>query len=168
MSTTSRQIARNSLLRIGGYAIGAALHFVGIVLIGRYLGAEGFGYFAFILAFVGIFQLLADMGVRNIVIRNIAVHRETFTTHLGVARTLLWILSLFSMGCIVVIANLLHLTDEVRHATYLAGLAVLFTFFGLGYSAVLRAFEEMEWDILGFPRPCYSPMPVFGCISGVS
>jgi O-antigen/teichoic acid export membrane protein len=150
MSTTGKQVARNSLLRIGGYAIGAALHFVGIVVIGRYLGAEGFGYFAFILAFVGIFQLLADMGVRNIVIRNIAVHRETFRTHLGVARTLLWILSLFSMGCIVLIANLFHLTDEVRHATYLAGLAGLFTFYGLGYSAVLRAFEEMEWDILGF------------------
>ena len=33
---------------------------------------------------------------------------------------------------------------------YIAGLAAIVTFFSLGYSAVLRGFEEMEWDILGF------------------
>jgi hypothetical protein len=27
---------------------------------------------------------------------------------------------------------------------------VITTFYGLGYSAVLRAFEEMDWDIFGF------------------
>jgi O-antigen/teichoic acid export membrane protein len=147
---TGHKVIRNSLLRIGGYAIGAVLQFLGIVLIGRYLGAEQFGHFAVISAWAGIFQLVADMGVRNILIRDIAMQRDDFRQHLTVARTLLWFLSFISMSGIVIVANLLTWSTEVRHAMYLAGLAVLFTFYGLSYSAVLRAFEEMDWDILGF------------------
>ncbi len=150
MNEMARRMVQNSLLRAAGYTIGAGLHFGIIVLIGRYLGTAGFGHFAFILALVGIFQLITDMGVRNVLIRDIAVDKGNFAKRLGTARTLLWILSLLSMGCIVLLANLFAFTAELRQATYLAGLAVTLTFYGLGYSAVLCAFEEMEWDILGF------------------
>jgi O-antigen/teichoic acid export membrane protein len=150
VSDTTRRVMQNSLLRMAGYAIGAGLHFGIIVLIGRYLGTTRFGQFSFILAFVGIFQLLTDMGVRNVLIRDIAVDPENFARRLGVARTLMWTLTAISMGCIVLLTHLLTFTDEVRQATYLAGLAVIVTFYSLSYSAVLRAFEEMEWDILGF------------------
>lgn len=150
MSDVSQRVLKNTVFRVSGYAIGAGLFFAATVLIARYLGAEGFGHFAFVMALVGIFQLVADMGVRNILIRDIARDREHFRRYLVVARTLLWGLSVISLGCIVALANLLQLTDEVRQATYIAGLAVVAIFQGLGYSAVLRAFEEMEWDILGF------------------
>lgn len=150
MNDTRKRILNNSLLRVSGYAIGAALFFATIVLIARHLGTEGFGHFSFILAVVSVFQLVADMGVRNIVIRDIALDRAQFRRHLGTARTLLWSLSLLSLGCLVGLAHLLDLGTDRRYAMYLAGLAVIVTFYGLAYSAVLRAFEEMEWDILGF------------------
>jgi O-antigen/teichoic acid export membrane protein len=150
MSDTTQRVLGNSLFRVGGYAIGAGLFFATIVLIARYLGTEGFGHFSFILAVASVFQLVADMGVRNIVIRDIALDRAQFHTHLSIARTLLWGLSLLSLACIVALAHLLELTAAIRHSMYLAGLAVITTFYGLGYSAVLRAFEEMDWDILGF------------------
>jgi O-antigen/teichoic acid export membrane protein len=150
MSTAARQVVQNSIVRVGGYAIGAGLYFAINILLARYLGTEGFGRFSFIVAFVGVFQLTVDMGVRNILIRNIAVDKAHFAEKLGVARTVLWILSIITMGLIILLVNLIHLLDEVRQSTYLAGLASIVTFSALGYSAVLRAFEEMEWDILGF------------------
>jgi O-antigen/teichoic acid export membrane protein len=150
MNDTTKRVLGNALFRVGGYAFGAGLFFATIVLIARYLGTEGFGHFSFILATASIFQLVADMGVRNIVIRDIALEKEKFHVHLSTARTLLWSLSAVSLGCITVLANALALSDELRHSMYLAGLAVIVTFYGLGYSAVLRAFEEMGWDILGF------------------
>lgn len=150
MSETAKRVMQNSILRVGGYSIGAGLHFAIIVIIARYLGAEGFGHFAFILAFTGIFQLIVDMGIRNILIRNIAVDKAHAAEKLSVARTLFWMLSLVSMGLIVLIANLLPITNEVRLSSYIAGLAVITTFHALGYSAVLRAFEKMDLDILGF------------------
>jgi O-antigen/teichoic acid export membrane protein len=150
MNEIPKRVLGNALFRVGGYAVGAGLFFATIVLIARYLGAEGFGHFSFILAAVSVLQLVADMGVRNIVIRDIALQKEKFHLHLSTARTLLWSLSVASLACVVVLANLLALSDEHRHSMYLAGVAVIVTFYGLGYSAVLRAFEEMGWDILGF------------------
>ena len=150
MNDTTKRVLGNSLLRVGGYAIGAALFFATIVLIARYLGTAGFGQFSFILAVVSVFQLIADMGVRNIVIRNIALEKDKFHLHLSTARTLLWSLSVVSLGCIAILANLLPLSVDLRHGMYLAGVAVIISFYGLGYSAVLRAFEEMGWDIAGF------------------
>lgn len=150
MSETARRVMQNSTLRVGGYALGAGLYFITVILIARYLGPSGFGHFSFIYAFVGIFQVIVDMGVRNILIRDIAIDKPHFAEKLGIARTLLWILSFISMSLIILVSNLLDLSDEVRKSTYLAGLAVIITFYALGYSAVLRAFEEMEWDILGF------------------
>ncbi len=150
MTTTSKHVLSNSMFCAAGYAIGAAIFFVTVVIIARYLGAEGFGHFSLIIALVGIFQLVADMGVRNILIRNMTLELKNFRIHLGIAQTLLWMLCLVSLGCIVVLANLLSLTPEVRQSMYIAGLAAIVTFHSLGYSAVLRAFEEMGWDILGF------------------
>lgn len=150
MSGTAERVLRNSLVRVGGYAIGAALYFIVVVIIARYLGTEGFGRFTVILAFVSVFQLIVDMGVRNILIREIAVDRAKFAEHLGVARFVMWSLSGVSLGLMVLAANLAPVSDEVRQSVYFAGLAVIVTFHGLCYSAVLRAFEEMEWDIIGF------------------
>jgi O-antigen/teichoic acid export membrane protein len=149
-SAAVRRVAKNSALRAGGYVIGATLFFAVVVLIARYLGVEGFGHYSFIMAVVGVFQLIADMGVRNVVVRDLAVNPDAVRERLGVARTLLVALSCVSMGATVVVALALHLGPEVRDSMVLAGLAVIVTFYGLGYSAVLRALERMDADILGF------------------
>jgi O-antigen/teichoic acid export membrane protein len=121
-----------------------------VVVIARYLGVEGFGHYSFVMAVAGVFQLLADMGVRNIVIRDLAVAPELVRDRLAVARTLLVILSLLSLGGIALVAWTIDLPLEVRQSLLLAGVAVMTTFYALGYSAVLRAFEHMDQDILGF------------------
>lgn len=81
MSTTAKRVLQNSVLRVGGYAIGALIYFAIVVLIARYLGTEGFGYFSFILAFAGVFQLLADLGVCGglIVYSALPLVLQTFT-----------------------------------------------------------------------------------------
>jgi O-antigen/teichoic acid export membrane protein len=150
MSLTARRIVQNSAARIGGYIVGAGFYFVVIILVARYLGAEQFGQFTYILAFVGIFQFLIDMGVRSILIRDIAADKNRFAEKLGVAKTLIWLLSFISISLILLVTYLLPFSDSLRMPIYLAGLSVIIGFQGIGYSAVLRAFEEMEWDILAF------------------
>jgi O-antigen/teichoic acid export membrane protein len=83
MSQGARRILQNSLIRVGGYAVGSVLYLAIIVLVGRHLGAEVFGHFSFVLAVVGSVQLAVDMGVRSILIRDIAVDR---TSRAGSAR----------------------------------------------------------------------------------
>jgi O-antigen/teichoic acid export membrane protein len=144
------RVAKNSALRAGGYTLGAAMFFVAVIVIGRHLGVEDFGHYSFIVALVGVFQSMADMGVRNVFIRDVAVEPESVRARLGVARTLLVALSLVSLAGISALAFLLSLPREVRLAMCLAGVASMVTFSALGYSAVLRAFERMDVDIFGF------------------
>jgi O-antigen/teichoic acid export membrane protein len=143
-------VAQNSVLRAVGYVAGAGLFFAAVVVIARYLGVDGFGNYSFIMAVVSVFQLIADMGVRNIVVRDLAVDPTAVRERLDVARTLLFCLSAVSLSGVVLVAWTLRLDPEVRDSMYLGGVAVIATFYALNYSAVLRAFDRMDTDILGF------------------
>lgn len=147
---SGERIARNSVLRSVGYVGGALLQFAAVVLAARYLGVAGFGNYTFIMAVAGVFQLLADMGVRNVVVRDLAVDPGSLKERLSIARTLLVIMSIVSLAGIVAAAYAMPVSTEVRDSLCIAGVAVLATFFGLGYSAVLRAQDRMASDILGF------------------
>lgn len=147
---TVRRVARNSAIRAVGYAAGAALFFLSVVLIARYLGVEGFGHYSLIMAVTGVFQLIADMGVRNLLIRDLAVHPERLSEKLGLARSLLLAMSILSVAGLSLIALVIDVPLEVRQSLVLSGFAVMTTLSALGYSAVLRAFERMDEDILGF------------------
>lgn len=149
-SEITGRVLRNSIFRGIGYPAGAVLLFLTYILIARYLGAEGFGHFSFIMAFTGLFQIVADMGIRNILIRNISTDRLNFGIHLQTARFLMRLLSILSGVMILFASCFLNISDEIRHSVYLAGMGVIFTINGLSYGSVIRAFEDMGWDILGF------------------
>ena len=67
-----RQIAYNTFISVGARVIGVALSLVGIGFITRYLGKEGFGAYALVLAFISIFDILADFGLYSLMTREIS------------------------------------------------------------------------------------------------
>ena len=71
MSLASR-IAYNTVVSIGGRAMGVALSLVSFGLIARYLGQEDFGSYALILAFLSVFNILADLGLYSLMTREIS------------------------------------------------------------------------------------------------
>ncbi len=70
--TLVHKIAYNTLISVGARIIGVALSLVSIGFITRYLGLEGFGSYALILAFLSIFNILADMGLYSLMVREIS------------------------------------------------------------------------------------------------
>jgi O-antigen/teichoic acid export membrane protein len=146
----SQRIVKNIAVMIAAEIIGFSLNFVIIILIARYLGVIGFGHFSFIVAFVGVFQLIADSGLCNIMIREIAVHKDKIAYQLGVTKSLLWIFSIAAFLLIVLIINIINPEPEVRHATYIMGLSTMAIVHTQGYTSVFRAMEEMEYNAIGF------------------
>lgn len=131
-------------------ALGFPLNFVLTLLLARYLGVEGFGHYSFVMAFVFVFQLIADAGLSNILIREIATHREKLPYQLGVTKSLIWAFSLFTFLLIVLAVSLVRTEPPVRSALYIMGLAVLAMVHAVGYASVFRALEEMEYNAIGF------------------
>src|ERR1700747_3045041 len=90
----SQRIVKNVLA--GGVAVGLGglLQAAAIVLIARSVGVSDFGIYSFILAFAVFFQLLADTGLSNILMRELAKTPEKLAEILGAALALIWVLSI--------------------------------------------------------------------------
>lgn len=146
----SQLIAKNIVFGVIGEPIGAFFQLLAMVAIARYLGASGFGDYSFVMAFVGIFEIAADLGFRNIFVRDVAVDKENLSWYLGIMKLMIWVLSIISFILIIVIINIVSSSSEIIISSYIAGLAVLSIFHAWGYGAVCRAFEDMEYNAIGF------------------
>lgn len=70
--TVARKIAYNIAVSAGARIIAVALSLVGLGFITRYLGQEGFGNYSLILAFLYVFNILADLGLYSLMTREIS------------------------------------------------------------------------------------------------
>ena len=64
--TTLQRVLKNSLAGSSSLALGALVNFVTMAILGRQMGPGSFGSYNTILAFVGVFQLVAELGQRNL------------------------------------------------------------------------------------------------------
>jgi len=145
----SRRVLKNSAVTLLGEVIGGGLYFAAAVVVARALGVERFGQFTSVVAFLWILQSVVDLGLRRILIREVATDPARAGAHLGVASALLWGLSVLAVAVVAAGAALLGLPRELLHAVWLAGLSVVPVFRTAGYGALCRAFEDMEVNAVG-------------------
>jgi O-antigen/teichoic acid export membrane protein len=76
-------IGRGFSFRLGAQAISALINVAGVVLLGGYLAAEGYGQYAFYYALVPLVAALSDLGVGVIITREVARDRAMGARYLG-------------------------------------------------------------------------------------
>jgi O-antigen/teichoic acid export membrane protein len=146
----SQRIVKNVLA--GGFAVGAGglLQLAAVVLVARSVSVSDFGIYSFILAFAVFFQLLADSGLSNILMRELAKQPDKLADILGAALSLIWTLSIAVELVIIVIVPFLNFSLEVKLLMLLMGAATLSLFHCAGYGSALRSQEDNELHALGF------------------
>jgi O-antigen/teichoic acid export membrane protein len=146
----SQRIVKNILAGALGVGLGGLLQLGAIVFIARSVGVTLFGTYSFILAFSMFFQLLADSGLTNILVRELATKPERMGEILGAAMSLIWALS-FAVGALLLaVIPFLHFPFHVKVLTALMGAATLTQFHAAAYGAALRSQEDNELHSLGF------------------
>jgi O-antigen/teichoic acid export membrane protein len=148
--SANRRIAGNVVATILGEGVGALLNIYVIILIARELGPENFGAFSFILAFVGLIQLVTDMGITNLLVREIAQKPERYPAIIGSVRSLAWVLTgivllPLSIVCLVFIED-----KDFGLSLLLMASAALAVMHAVIYGAVFRAFERMTFNATFF------------------
>ena len=146
----SQRIVKNILVGALGVGFGGLLQLGAIVFIARSVGVTLFGTYSFILAFSMVVQLLADSGLSNILVRELATKPERMGEILGAAMLLIWALSLAVGALLLAVIPFLHFSLEVKVLIALMGVATLTQFHASGYGAVLRSQEDNELHALGF------------------
>lgn len=120
--------------------------FVLIVCIARYLNDVGLGRYAFALSFTGLFVVLSEIGLRELLIREVARKREAGKKFLNNAIGIKIVFSLLAFGLMCVVINLFHYPQETTFAVYIIGISVIFNSVARLINSLFCAYERMEYE----------------------
>jgi O-antigen/teichoic acid export membrane protein len=146
----SQRIAKNVLAGGLSTALGGALQLAAVLLIARRLSVAEFGVYSFMMAFAFVMSRVADMGVSNILVRDMAVEPSRLGDLLGEALALAW---LVTIGCgllMVVSIPFLPFDRTIAALTVAMGIGGLTQFHCNCHGSVLRSQEDNELQAAGF------------------
>jgi O-antigen/teichoic acid export membrane protein len=146
----SQRIVKNVLAGSVAACIGGLLQLAAVVLVARTVSVTDFGTYSFILAFAVFIQLLADSGLTNILVRELATKPERMSEILGAALSLVWALSIGGELIILAVVPFLHFDLEMKLLTLIMGAATLSLFHSAAYGAALRSQEDNELNAIGY------------------
>jgi O-antigen/teichoic acid export membrane protein len=143
---TIQTIAKNTGVLAISNIITSILGFFLLIYIARYLGEVGFGKYSFALAFTGLFAIIANFGMNNYIIREIARNKEQTREYLTNVSVIKLILSFLAFGFIILTINIMDYPRDTTYAVYLFGIYMILTSFAQTFRSVFQAFERMEYD----------------------
>ncbi len=137
-SVTNR-VAMNTIIQSIAKAFVIAMGLLSVVILTRYLGADGYGKFTLVLVYLSIFGIGADMGLFTISIREISKNLKRTQEIFSNVLALRAVLATGVLGLALAIAWLLPYEPDVRVGILIAGGAHLF---GLLNSAMVAVFQS--------------------------
>ena len=146
----SQRIVKNVFAGGLSVGLGGMIQLAAIALVARSVNVTQFGTYSFIMAFAMFFQQIADMGLCNILIRELARAPERLVEIFGAALSLIWLLTFAAAALMLAIVPWLHFQFYAKVLMLLMGCATLAQFHVMGYGAVLRAREDNELFAIGF------------------
>ena len=142
-------IARNFLYLLVSQVIYKILAFIAFILIARYLGPGGFGWFSYALSFVVLFTLITDFGVSDLLIRDVAGEiEEKKRKYIRNIATLKIVFSLIAF--IVIISSVLALEDrkDMFIVITILSLSMILDSYNTFLKSIFRVFERMEYEAI--------------------
>lgn len=148
----AQQVAKNTALMMFGQ-IAALMANLGVtVLLARYLGESSFGLFSYALVFVSFFAILADFGMKPILVREMAQHPEQTAIILGNVLIIKLVLGLIAVILVVSAAFVLKIPAELQLVIVLLAANILFSSksytFRIVFESLFHVRQQMEKPIL--------------------
>ena len=145
---TGRRTVKNYLCNTVASVWEVLTDLTAIGLIARYFEPGQFGHYAFVMAFVAIFRMISGMGVPVTVVREVARDKARASEILTSALMLQLFFSAVMVAIVSILINIASSDRTIVLATYVVALAIVFQFLGGLFSAVINAYERMEFNAL--------------------
>jgi O-antigen/teichoic acid export membrane protein len=141
-----RPMIQNGLWLLVAQLVSKAVMFVATILVARHFGLELFGKFSFALAFATVFLFVANFGLAEFMIREVARFKDRTAEYFGNALSLKFFSTLLTLGISYAILSLLGKDTETQILVYLLILYTIF-FSAVNFtSSIFRAFEKMQYE----------------------
>jgi len=146
MASKVANIAKNTSYFTLALIIQKIISFTYFTMYARILGPEDLGKYYFALSFTSILSILVDIGLANVLTREVAKTKERATQLLNNALAIKIPLAVVSMLIIVVIANLWGYSDLVKGLIYIAAVVMLLDSFNTLFFAAVRGFHNLKYE----------------------
>jgi O-antigen/teichoic acid export membrane protein len=129
--------------------IGFVFSFFFLMYTTRYLGSEKYGILSFAIAFASITIFLADIGISNVIVRDIARDRAKIQKYFGNSILLKIILAIITLVSTIAIGFELHYPSSTMQIVFIITLSLIFVSFSGIITSITSATEVMEYNSLG-------------------
>jgi O-antigen/teichoic acid export membrane protein len=144
-----RQILfKNSFLILSAEFLNKILMFSLSIIIARYLGAEGYGQFAFAMSFASLFFIFADFGISTLAVKEIARNNDIAKKYLNNFAILKLLLSIVTILLLCLVLSFIGKPFSIELMVYLFGGYILISSTSEFISSIFRAYEKMEYIAL--------------------
>ncbi len=144
-ASLKRTIFKNTVLITAGGLLLKAVNFLFGVFVVRKLGDARFGQYATVLAFVGLFQILAELGVSQYVMREIARDRSQASRLFWNLVSVRVLLALAGIGVITWAARAAGYAPQLVTGVFLYTCTFLLAAFSAPLEAILMAHERFDY-----------------------
>jgi len=146
---TPKRIAKNTFVQFTALILSWIPNFFAMLYTARYLGAGDFGVLSFALAFTGMFGGFSDMGLGQLIVREVARDLSLTSKYLSNIIVIKIILAFILYGLISLAINLFGYPLQTVMAVYLVALQILLNIFSSTFCPIFQAHERMEYQSFG-------------------
>lgn len=123
----------------------AFMGFILMIYLARFLGEADFGKYNFAFSLTTLIGTFADLGVNQLLVREIARQKEKSSYYVNNALCLKIILAIVTFILIVIITSILNLSTELSLLVYLFGIYNILLSISNTYLSLFQALEKMEY-----------------------
>lgn len=142
------RIAKNTFFLAVADIVNKAMMFVFYLVAARHLNVEQFGVLSFATTFVTMWSVFSDLGLGVISARELARDRTEGRHQVNIALAIKLVATLFVIGLIVIVVNLLNFSADKVRVVYISTLFVLQMAFTTYFASVFQGVEKMHFTTL--------------------
>ena len=146
--STVQRVAKNTGIIISGDLVFRLVSLVVTIYLARYLGKVGFGKYNFVFAYLAFFNIITDLGLQTILVREMAREPTHAPKLIGNAYIIRWILTVLAVASSIIVITLMSYPTDTTTYIYIASLTVLFISFSDFYRTIFEANLRMEYNII--------------------
>jgi O-antigen/teichoic acid export membrane protein len=145
--STVQRVAKNTGIIIAGDVIFKLISLFVTIYLARYLGTVGFGKYSFIFAYLAFFNILTDLGLQQILVREMARNPAITPKLIGNGYIIRWILTVLAVVSSVVIITVMSYPADTTTYIYIAAFTLIFISFSDFYRTIFEANLRMKYNV---------------------
>lgn len=144
----ARTVAKNSLMIMLSKIVVRLLSLLFVIFVARYLGANGFGKYSFVFAFLSFFTVFIGFGIDTLLIREVSKQKDKSSIFIINSVALKSIFSLISWMIIILLVLFLKKDFQTSAGLLIIGFCLFLDSIVSSFKSVFIAYEKMEFNTL--------------------